>query len=287
MKKLSVLLLVTVLSFSIIGCSAKEELTGAAEEINGAAEDLGGPDDSEADLTSSADVDEYASEIDTEVNDIIMNSEDLTSELESLVELEDKWRDKVGNCQTQTEMNSLCDSVRLIWQIESDSLMSRIEVADKSLYDAAVATEWEKYVDTMADRMTYLYEGGSIYSMMWTYNAADRYKENAFGLASTLADLNGEVAFMLPERKNACGYYGDYTSDSYLIINEGMESGTFDVLVHVDDKTEFSGTAEVTNDDVQELTYTGEDGTTGSLSCWALGATLTTDTQTYDFTGRY
>ena len=124
--------------------------------------------------------------------------------------------------------------------------------------------------------MTASYEGGSIYPQMYSYNEAMRYKREAYVLASTLADLAKEMDFVFPDATR-CGFYGDYAGNSYLIITEGMENDTYDILVHIDDEKILSGWGEVEDapDNDTYLLFTTDDGSVkGYISHSTLEASL-------------
>ncbi|SHN62000.1 hypothetical protein SAMN02745247_02446 [Butyrivibrio hungatei DSM 14810] len=60
-----------------------------------------------------------------------------------------------------------------------------------------------------------------------------------------------------------CGCYGEYKNDHYLIISDGMEEGSFDIEIHIDDSKELKGYATIYEypDSKEVLLFTSEDGT--------------------------
>ena len=151
-----------------------------------------------------------------------------------------------------------------IWKEEVASLLDRIKAKDAEYY-GEIASEYEKWVRRvpfMAEKMSEAYKDGSIYSTIYAYNEAMRYKREAYALASTLADLMDEVDFTFPD-STRCGFYGDYEGSSYLTISEGMERGTYDIVIHIDDTKELRGWGEVEDapDSDTYLLFTSDDGT--------------------------
>jgi hypothetical protein len=235
--------------------------TDSAETADeGAAEQTAEADASE----ESASTEDYTEQIKTEVDEIASKSEDLTSELASVKELYDKYDELRMNAETQTEINALSGWGTLVWKDEVASLLERIKEANPSSYNDLISEheKWEKNVPAMAERMSYLFVDGSIYPSIYACNEAMRYKECSYSLASTLADLNGEVAFSLPEF-SPCGYYGDYEGDSYLVITEGMESDSYNVMIHFDDTKELQGWGFINyaEDGSEYIDFTSDDDT--------------------------
>jgi len=220
--------------------------------------------------------DELSIQIENEVNDAVSSCDSLSDELVKIGEIYDKYDSYRMNASSQTEMNEKSVYGLQVWQAEVNSLLSRLKEADPSNYESNLLPEhqkWESYVDTMSEKMSYEYEGGSIKPMIFMYNKAMRYKKDAYSLASALADIKKEVTFTLPDQ-DACGYYGNYDATDYLIINEGMESDSYSVLIHIEGKDELRGYATVNPDaDDYSLTFTSDDGSiSGSISYFALGA---------------
>ena len=142
--------------------------------------------------------DELSIQIENEVNEAVSSCDSLSDELVKIGEIYDKYDSYRMNASSQTEMNEKSVYGLQVWQAEVNSLLSRLKEADPSNYESNLLPEhqnWEKYVDTMSERMAYEYEGGSIQPMIIMYNKAMRYKNDAYSLASTLAELKGEVTF--------------------------------------------------------------------------------------------
>ncbi|MCR5156077.1 MAG: hypothetical protein K6C96_05315 [Butyrivibrio sp.] len=207
--------------------------------------------------------DDYTEQIRSEIADITATSESLSAELVNVNKLYDKYDELRMNAPDQTSINLLSKWGTQVWKDEVASLLSRIQEKDPMIYSEIQPDyeKWERYVPSMAEKMSETYKEGSIYAMIYNYNEAMRYKQKAFSLASTLADLNDDVAFELPD-STPCGYYGDYDGDHYLIITEGMENGSYDILIHIDDSKVIKGWA--TTDDypggVQVLRFNSDDG---------------------------
>lgn len=246
---------------------------------------------------SAVDTDDYTEQIKAEV--AALASDSLSDELVGVNKLFDKYHDMLANAQDQAEMNCICQWGTVVWEDEVTSLMDRLkdEAGDNYADIESEHENWLKYVPSMAEKMTYVYEGGSIYPTMYSYNEAMRFKREAYTLASTLADIRGDVAFSFPDN-TPCGYYGDYASDSYLIITEGMENGSYDILVHISDDKELRGWG--LQEDAPEssfITFTSDDGAVeGRIDYFALGASfyasvsdgavVNTD-ETYEFSFKY
>lgn len=256
-------------------------------------------DSASSDVSYAGSVD-YTEQIIAEVAEIVANSESLSDELVEVNTLFLKYEGLKAEAQDQTEMNYLSQWGTLVWETEVESLLERTKEKSSTPDDLASEHEnWSKYVDTMAERMSVTYKEGTIYPVMLQYNKAMRYREEAFTLASTLADLNGEVTFSFPEH-DACGYYGDYAGDDYLIINEGMESGSYEIIIHISGKDEIHGFAYVDESEdnySEDLNFTSDDDSiTGIVSHFALGASLSVTEsdgsilqqgETYEFTFKY
>ena len=246
---------------------------------------------------SAAATDDFTEQIKSEI--AALQSDSLTDELISVNELYDKYSAMTENAETQAEMNCLCQWETLVWEEEVTSLLDRLkdEAGDNYANIKSEHDNWLKYVPSMAEKMTYVYEGGSIYPTMYSYNEAMRFKREAYTLASTLADIRKDAAFSFPDN-TPYGYYGDYAGNSYLIITEGMESGSYNILIHIDDSKELRGWG--SQEDAPEssfITFTSDDGTVeGRIDCFALGASfyasvsdgaiVSTD-ETYEFTFKY
>ncbi len=265
------------------GCAGKTEAddatifekTGEETQDSTGAEDAGTENaeaqtaDAESAGTENADAgaagsDDYTDTIKSEISDITNSASDLSDELVKVNSLYDKYDEMRMNAENQASINLLSQWGTLVWKEETISLLDRISQSNstqnKEIHDEY--EKWEKYVPTMAERMSKTYEDGSIYAMIYNYNEAMRYKREAYVLASTLADLKGDAAFSFPD-STRCGYYGDYTGDSYLIITEGMESGSYDITIHFDDATEIHGTGVVEEGEPDSDTYllfTSDDG---------------------------
>ena len=211
----------------------------------------------------SSDKDDYASRIRSEIAGIAESSGSLSKELVSVNELYDKYDELTTNAPDQASMNVLCQWGTEVWKDETVSLRDRIRESDPADAGDILAEyeNWENHIPSMAEKMSYEFEGGSIYPMMYSYNEAMRYKRMAYVLASTLADISGELDFVFPD-STRCGYYGDYAGDSYLLITEGMESGSYNILIHIDDTKELRGwgTVEDAPDSDTYLVFTSDDG---------------------------
>ncbi len=251
-----------------------------------------------SEVSESGDVYEYEAQINEEVKAIVASAKDLTDELEQINKLNDKYDEMEQNAETQAEMDYLCVNGKLVWKAEAESLLERLKETEGASYDDIYAEyqNWEKYVNTMAERMSYMYEGGSIQGVIIMGNVAERYRSEVYTLASTLADLKGEAAFSFPTSVGPSGYYGDYASDNYLIVTEGMESGSYDVLIHPEGSEEVRGSA-TADEETGDLYFVSDDGNMSAfLSCWSLGAGVSVTEsdkeafaagESYEFTYRY
>jgi hypothetical protein len=196
-------------------------------------------------------------------------------------------------------MNCLCQWETLVWEDEVTSLLDRLKEKDSDFYNNIYSEyeNWLKYVPSMAEKMTYVYEGGSIYPTMYSYNEAMRFKREAYDLASTLADVTGDVAFSFPDN-SPCGYYGDYAGDSYLLITEGMEGGSYAIKIHLDNSKELIGYGSTEDAPESEyISFVSDDGSVeGRIDCFALGASfyasvsdgaVVNTNETYEFSFKY
>ena len=246
---------------------------------------------------SEVTTDDYTEQIKSEI--AALQSDSLTDELISVNKLYDKYSAMTSNAETQAEMNCLCQWETLVWEDEVTSLLDRLkdEAGDNYANINSEYENWLKYVPSMAEKMTYIYEGGSIYPTMYSYNEAMRFKREAYTLASTLADIRNDAAFSFPDN-TPCGYYGDYAGNSYLIITEGMENGSYDILIHISDDKELRGWGSLEDAPESEfITFTSDDGAVeGRIDCFTLGASfyasvsdgavVNTD-ETFEFTFKY
>ena len=229
-----------------------------------AAGDNAAADNSLAASEGSAAAGDYTEEIRTSVRGIASGGASLSDELVSVNALYDKYDALRADAPDQAAMNDLSRWGTAVWKEETVSLLDRIRKSNSTNVGDIVSEyeKWESYVPSMAEKMSYTYKDGSIYPMMVAYNEAMRYKTKAYSLASTLADLTNDADFHFPD-STRCGFYGDYTGDSYLIITEGMESGTYNILIHIDDTKILQGwgVAEDAPDSDTYLLFTSDDGT--------------------------
>ncbi|MCR5557952.1 MAG: hypothetical protein K6F75_10380 [Butyrivibrio sp.] len=214
----------------------------------------------------------------------------LSDELEMVTELYDQYDDMRMSAETQTEMNEKAQWGTMVWVTEVESLMERIENCGNSSAIEQIRPafeEWSANVDAMAEKMSYSYEGGSIQGMIILQNKGILYRNEAFALASTLADLNGDVTFSFPTR-DPYGYYGDFVGGDYLILTEGMESGSYTVLISKKDAGEITGygfqaDGEAFGSSDGELTFASDDDSvSGALSYSAMGANFSVTESTND-----
>ncbi|WP_026651051.1 hypothetical protein [Butyrivibrio proteoclasticus] len=245
---------------------------------------------------------DYTEQIIAEIaENVTANENSLSDELLGVEELFLKYEAYVAASSSQTEMNELSVWGTLVWKTEVESLFERLkEVSQDPEYLEEENNKLNEYVDTMAERMSATYKEGTIYPSMFQYNKAMRYREEAFTLASTLADINGEVTFSLPS-SDACGYYGDYTTDEYLIITDSMENGSYEVFIKLSGQDEIHGFGFVNEGTDEEysdaIDFTSDDDSvSGTIDHFALGASFyVTESdgsvfeqgQTYEFTFKH
>lgn len=288
------------LSVESIGSASSVGLENADESASNN-ENSGDASFANTDDYTAQNMADYTDKIKSEITENVSNNTSLTDELEGVCSIFDKYQNMVQNSEDQAQMNELSVFEITVWQEEYSSLLERIKETDSSSIDDIVAESenWSKYVDTMAERMSVSYCEGTIYPVIFNYNKAMRYKIASFGLASALADLNGEVTFMLPDA-DACGYYGNYDADEYLVITEGMESGSYEIIIQIDGKDSITGYAyadESEESSGETLSFFSNDGTiSGTIDYFALGASFTVtesdgaivdQDQTYEFTFKY
>ncbi|MBP3782525.1 MAG: hypothetical protein J6I68_04685 [Butyrivibrio sp.] len=242
----------------------------------------------------AADSDDYTDTIKSEIDDIAGSAADLSDELVKVNGLYDKYDEMRMNAQDQTSINLLSQWGTVVWKDETISLLDRISQSNstqnKEIHDEY--EKWEKYVPTMVERMSKTYEDGSMYPMIYSYNEAMRYKQMAYSLASSLADIKGDGTFTFPD-STPYGYYGDYAGDSYLIITEGMESGSYDIVIHIDDSKELRGTGVdyESPESTEVIMFTSDDETVkGMIDFFAIEASFyvtETDGSVVDPEGSY
>lgn len=279
------------------GCAGKAEAddatifekTGEKTQDSAGAENAGAEDeemqtaDAGSAAAESADAgaagnDDFTDTIKGEIDDIAGSASDLSDELVKVNNLYDKYDEMRMNAEDQTSINLLSKWGTVVWKEETSSLLDRISQSNstqnKEIHDEY--EKWEKYVPTMVERMSKTYEDGSMYPMIYSYNEAMRYKQMAYSLASSLADIKGGGAFTFPE-STPYGYYGDYAGDSYLIITEGMESGAYDIVIHIDDSKELRGTGVdyESPESTEVIMFTSDDETVkGMIDFFALEASF-------------
>lgn len=229
-----------------VASSTDEEVTGAA-------------DAAEVEVEGTEEGEDYTEQIKTEIAEIAA-SDSLAEEIKKVEELYNKYDDLRMNAETQAEMNSQAQWPELVWETEVESLMERIEkTEDSSVADIKAAyDEWSSNVDAIAEKMSFTYEGGSIQGMITVGNKATLCRNKAYGLAASLADINKETDFEIPAT-DPYGIYGDFSKGNYLILTEGMESGSYNVLISTD-AGEITGTA-VDGEGEKELAFTSDDDT--------------------------
>ena len=275
-NKLVLALIVTVVVLS--GC-AKEAAVSTEEQVEFETISQSGQQTSEVDketIEESVTAEDYTDQIKTEIDEI--KSDSLSDELVKVNELYNKYDELRMNAQDQASINSLSQWGTLVWKDETLSLLDRIKEKDSGNYDDIFAEyeSWEKYVTSMAEKMSENYKDGSIYPTIYSYNEAMRYKQKAYSLASALADLVGDAGCSFPD-STLCGYYGDYSEDSYLIVTEGMESDSYEVTVHLDASRQLNGyaTSYEYPGDKKVLMFTSNDDTVkGTIDCFELDATF-------------
>ena len=306
-KRILATLLAAVFVLGGCGKEAVEESgdTGLFEQVGGEKEvdnsaDVEASESTDMESVAEAQSQDYTEQIQNEINDIISGSENLSDELVKVNELYEKYEMIRMSAETQADINELSQWTILVWKLEDKSLADRINEKDPANSGEFTSEyeRWESYVPSVAEKMSYAYEGGSIQPMIINYNTAMRYKQDAYSLASALADLNGEVTFSFPD-STPCGFYGDYAGDCYLIITEGMESDSYNVRVHIDDEHEFSGYGYIQDypGDKEVIHFTSDDDTIkGTIDYSVLGSTFyvsETDgaivgpEEAYDFTFKY
>ncbi len=208
--------------------------------------------------------DSYEEQIKEEIAGIVKSADSLSKELVSVNELYAKYDDERAQAQDQMTMNEVSRYGMLVWKAEVASLLERIKEDGAEFYGEILMEyeKWESRVPFMTEKMSEDYKDGSIYPTIYAYNEAMRYKKEAYDLACTLADIRREVDFVFPD-STRCGFYGDYEGSSYLTITEGMENGTYDIVIHIDDTKELRGFGEVEDapDNDTYLLFTSDDGT--------------------------
>jgi hypothetical protein len=231
----------------------------------------------------------YEAQIKAEIAQAVNGAGSLSEELVSVNELYSKYDDMKSNAQDQASANKLSQNGTLVWKEEVASLLERIKEKDAAIYGDIFSEyeKWESHVPFMVEKMSETYKDGSIYPSIYAYNEAMRYKREAYVLTSTLADMMKEVDFVYPD-STRCGFYGDYEGSSYLTITEGMESGTYNIVIHIDDTKELRGWGEVEDapDSDTYLLFTSDDGTvTGYVSHSTLEAGFYVITTDYSVVG--
>lgn len=205
---------------------------------------------------------DYSTQIKAEVDEVVASSSSLTDEINGICDLYEKYENLRMDGETQVEMNSLSLNLLYVWQAETESLLDRIKEADGSQYETIYATytDWEQYVDDISEKMAYEYEGGSIQGMIITTNSAERYRNEAVKLAEKLAVINGESDFEAPDF-GIVGYYGSYDNlDTCIICTEGMESGSYSLLICIEGKEDIQAYFTAESNDFGSYEFTNDDG---------------------------
>ena len=297
-KNLITLLLAT--TFVLAGCSTGETTTPGSDpepiesdqksDVQVLDESVAGDTEtSDADNSLLADTDsedeeatfdttDYTEQIQSEIADIASSSESLNDEFLSVSELFDKYQEMRQNAGdgTQAAMNEMVQWETCVWKTEAESLLSRIEATGSDDYDGAksVYDEWESNVDAMAKKLSEGYKDGSIYGMICEEEKAFRYQKMSYGMAEQLAAITDEADFTMP-MIYAEGIYGDYTFTSdYMVITDGMETGSYEVSFSIEGVGEFSGYGYV-SDYESTIDFELEDGTKGTIEYSYYGAELT------------
>ena len=296
-KKILLAMVAAVLAMGGCGGSGEESLpTVESKAIEATDKSETAQDKSETDAANDGaqaqnneDADSYEAQIKAEIAEIAKGSDSLSKELVGVNELYAKYDDMRANAQDQATMNELCKYGTQVWKAETTSLLGRIKEKDASVYGEIFSEyeKWESHVPFMAEKMSENYKDGSIYPTIYAYNEAMRYKRKAYTLASTLADITKEMDFGYPD-STRCGFYGDYEGSSYLTITEGMESGTYNIVIHIDDTKELRGWGEVEDapDSDTYLLFTSDDNTvTGYVSHSTLEAGFYVITTDYSVVG--
>lgn len=255
MKKRILLSIITAIML-LNGCSFNNSASSEESSIEASSTAISATENINEDYYSS----DYSSQIKVEIDNAVADS--LSDELRNINEIYNKYYEIEQNATDQAEMNEFSQWGVLVWKYESTSILERIKENDPANYDSILSEyeNWEKYVPSMVEKMSDLYKNGSIYTTIYSYNEAMRYKQRAYNLANTLADITEDTTFTLPD-SSMCGYYGDYTTNSYLIITEGMENNSYSVVVHIDDSKELRGYATLCEypGDKEVLLFTSED----------------------------
>lgn len=255
MRKRLLLSIITAMLL-LNACSFNNNISLEESSLDASSTETSAPENVSEDYSSN----DYSSQIKAEIDTAITDS--LSDELKNIDEIYNKYYEIEQNATDQTQMNESSQWGTLVWKYESAKLLERIKEKSPTNYDDILSEyeTWEKYIPSMVEKMSSFYENESIYSTIYSYNEAMRYRQKAFCLASTLADFMGDSNFTLPD-SSMCGYYGDYIANSYLIITEGMENGSYNIIIHIDNSKELHGYATLYKypGDKDVLLFTSED----------------------------
>lgn len=255
MRKRPLLSIITAMLL-LNACSFNNNISLEESSLDASSTETSAPENASEDYSSN----DYSSQIKAEIDTAITDS--LSDELKNIDEIYNKYYEIEQNATDQTQMNESSQWGTLVWKYESAKLLERIKEKSPTNYDDILSEyeTWEKYIPSMVEKMSSFYENESIYSTIYSYNEAMRYRQKAFCLASTLADFMGDSNFTLPD-SSMCGYYGDYIANSYLIITEGMENGSYNIIIHIDNSKELRGYATLYKypGDKDVLLFTSED----------------------------
>ncbi len=255
MRKRLLLSIITAMLL-LNACSFNNNISLEESSLDASSTETSAPENVSEDYSSN----DYSSQIKAEIDTAITDS--LSDELKNIDEIYNKYYEIDQNTTDQTQMNESSQWGTLVWKYESEKLLERIKEKSPTNYDDILSEyeTWEKYIPSMVEKMSSFYENESIYSTIYSYNEAMRYRQKAFCLASTLADFMGDSNFTLPD-SSMCGYYGDYIANSYLIITEGMENGSYNIIIHIDNSKELHGYATLYKypGDKDVLLFTSED----------------------------
>lgn len=255
MRKRLLLSIITAMLL-LNACSFNNNISLEESSLDASSTETSAPENVSEDYSSN----DYSSQIKAEIDTAITDS--LSDELKNIDEIYNKYYEIEQNATDQTQMNESSQWGTFVWKYESAKLLERIKEKSPTNYDDILSEyeTWEKYIPSMVEKMSSFYENESIHSTIYSYNEAMRYRQKAFCLASTLANFMGDSNFTLPD-SSMCGYYGDYTANSYLIITDGMENGSYNIIIHIDNSKELHGYATLYKypGDKDVLLFTSED----------------------------
>lgn len=212
-------------------------------------------------LDLSGDVfDDYEPVLKDAVEQIVSSSENLQEELNGIEAIDYRFEGLRTAAETQAEMTQTSYWSYAVWDMEINSLWSRISETLKGAEKDNLLKEQRQWIamkeEVILETLGRSEDGGSIYPMLVNELTRDMTRTRSYYLASVLAKAKGDE-ITLPKR-GICGEYVDNqgTNEVYssLIIKESFESG-YEGIISIFRLGNVEGTVEKSGDDLVFTSY--------------------------------